>query len=216
MNIKAILFDLDGTLLDTAPDLVYAVNVLREAHRQSPLDLAVLRPYVGLGAKAMLKFALGVDEYHPQFKSLRQQLFDVYASRIAQETQLFAGVPEVLTYIQTKQIPWGIVTNKLTEHTQILLRTILAPYHPQTVVCGDTLTTIKPDPAPLLYGCDALHEAPAHTLFVGDAYIDVKAAQAAGTPMLVALYGYIGQEMDPYSWPAVGYVKDAKEIIAWL
>lgn len=216
MNIKAILFDLDGTLLDTAPDLVYAVNRLRAEHQQAPLSLAALRPYVGLGSKAILKFALGIDTHHPQFHALRQRFFDLYALHIAQDTQLFPGVAEVLQHIQAKQLPWGIVTNKLTQHTKILLHSLLADYQPQTVVCGDTLTTIKPDPAPLLYACDALHEPPANTLFVGDAFIDVKASQAAGTHMLVALYGYIGQEMDPYSWPADGYVKEAAEIIAWL
>lgn len=215
-SIKGILFDLDGTLLDTAPDLVFTINCLRQEHHLPPLSLAAIRPIVSLGSKAMVKLALGIEENHPEFSRIRQHFLDLYLEHLANETNFFPHVEKVLGYLELQQIPWGIVTNKLTQHTRILLKALALDQRAACIICGDSLPTYKPDPAPILHGCELLKRDPQTCLYVGDCATDVIASKAAGTKSLVALYGYIGKEEDPYAWQADGYVEEPLEIIDWL
>lgn len=214
--IKGVLFDLDGTLLDTAPDLVYALNTLRQSCNMPDIPLATLRPFISLGSKAMIRHILGIEETHPQFAALREQFLDIYEQNIANSTQLFPHVEAVLRYLDEKNIPWGIVTNKLTRHTSELLKRLELKHKPLCVICGDSLSTYKPDPQPILHACKLLHRDPSECIYVGDALTDVTASKAAGTKSLVALYGYIGSHEDPFSWQADGYLKDASELLNWL
>jgi 2-phosphoglycolate phosphatase len=214
--IQAVLFDLDGTLLDTAPDLLAALNRVRQEHNMPALPLPILRSIANQGSKAMVKLAFGIDENHPNLGALRQQFLAYYEENIASATRFFPQVEAVLEHLDAQNIPWGIVTNKLTRHTTVLLEALNYTHRPGCVICGDSLATFKPDPAPILHACELLKQTPENCIYVGDAATDVLASKAAGTPSLVALYGYIHESEDPLSWQADGYINEPSEIIGWL
>ncbi len=214
--IRAVLFDLDGTLVDTAPDLLYALNQLRKQYDKSPLPLSAIRPLANQGSKAMLKFALGVDENATDFKSLREQFFALYQIHLADATQFFPHIERVLAYLDEQSIPWGIVTNKLTRHATALLQAMQWRYQPACLICGDSLPTQKPDPAPIRVACERLQQLPAHCLYIGDAESDVIASRRAGTQSLVALYGYINEDENPLTWQADGYIETPLDILSWI
>lgn len=216
MKAKAVLFDLDGTLLDTAPDLVFALNKLREEHGLSPFDLAAAKHLVGQGSKPMLKAALDIEAHDPLFIVKRQAFLDIYAKHLADSTTFFPYMEEVLNYLESHSIPWGIVTNKLTVHTLPLLQALQIMHRPGCIVCGDTLSKYKPDPEPILHACELLKQHPEDCIFVGDTLTDMVAGKAAGVRSLVALYGYIGEDDNPQDWPADGYLKEARDLITWL
>lgn len=215
-SIHAILFDLDGTLLDTAPDLAFALNQLRQEYHLPALPLPVIRPMISLGSKSIIKAALDITEDHPQFLILRERFFELYQQHIADSTQLFPTMDNVLTHLEQQHIPWGIVTNKLTKHTTALLKALGLDHRPHCVICGDSLPKYKPDPEPILHACRLLKQDPHHCLYIGDAAIDVAASKAAGTLSLVALYGYIMAGENPYDWQADGYINQPLEIMEWL
>jgi N-acetyl-D-muramate 6-phosphate phosphatase len=214
--IRAVLFDLDGTLLDTAPDLVFALNELRSEQGLPNLTVDSIRQIANLGSKAMVRHALNIDEDAPSFAALREKFLTIYQKHIADSTQFYPNIEKVLSHLDEQNIPWGIVTNKLTKQTLELLKVLRFDHRPGCVICGDSLPTFKPDPAPILHACQLLKHHPADCLYVGDAATDVTASKAAGTKSLVALYGYIHQDEDPYSWKADGYIHEAIEIIDWL
>ena len=135
---------------------------------------------------------------------------------MADSTQLFTGVIEVLNYLQENNIPWGIVTNKPQLLTMGLLSKLPLPYPPHCIICGDSLAKRKPHPEPILYACELLRQSPSDCVYIGDTEIDVIASKAAGTQSLVALYGYASLEEDPYAWRADGYIQQPIEIIDWL
>jgi phosphoglycolate phosphatase len=215
-SYKAILFDLDGTLLDTAPDLLNALNLLRYEHGLPALPLAAFRPIASLGSKAIVRQGLSIDENHHQFNGIREQFLTLYEQHIADITCFFPQVESVLNYLETEGIPWGIVTNKLTRHTWSLLKALRLDHRPACIICGDSLPTYKPDPAPIRYACQLLKQEPRDCLYVGDAATDVTASKAAGTASLVALYGYLQAEDDPYAWQADGYVDRPIQILDWI
>ncbi|OGT37507.1 MAG: phosphoglycolate phosphatase [Gammaproteobacteria bacterium RIFCSPHIGHO2_12_FULL_37_14] len=215
-NIQAVLFDLDGTLVDTAPDLLRVLNQLRNEFKLPEIALQAFRSMVSFGSKIMLTKTLGIEENHPDFKILRQRFLDLYQKHLADSTQLFPHVENVLTYLEQQNIPWGIVTNKLTRHTLELLKILQLDHRASCIVCGDSLPTYKPDPAPILYACQLLKFNPKSCLYVGDSITDVMASKAAGTTSVVALYGYIGLGEDPYAWEADAYVHELIEILKWL
>lgn len=212
---KAVLFDLDGTLLDTAPDLVFTLNLLRKEVGLPAVSVAEIRPSVGLGSKEMLRLALNIEETHPDFKSLREKFLDLYQQHLADHTQFFPQIENVLDELDQRDIAWGIVTNKLTRHTHRLLKALQFDRRAECVVCGDTLIKYKPDPLPITHACSLLNQKPATCLYVGDAATDVIASKAAGTRSIVALYGYI-DGTDPYAWQADGYITEPHEILNWV
>lgn len=214
--VKGVLFDLDGTLLDTAPDLVNALNQIRMAESLPPMTVAELRPIANLGSRIMVKRALGMEECDPRFQPIREKFFAFYEKHIAEATQFFPQIENVLTWLENKSIPWGIVTNKLTRHTLPLLNALGIQHRPACIVCGDSLAKAKPDPLPIRHACELLQLAPADCIYVGDAATDVIASKAAGTKSLVALYGYIQEDENPYAWNADGYVKEAEELLEWF
>lgn len=213
---QAVLFDLDGTLFDTAPDLIAAINQVRTDNTLPILSLEELRPLVSLGSKALLKVALNMDETHPLYKKTREQFLDYYQKNLKVHTQFFPEVEMVLNYLDTHHIPWGIVTNKLTRHTTALLEAFAFTTRPACVVCGDSLPKAKPDPITILHACTLLNCIPEESIYVGDSEGDVIASKAAGTQSLVALYGYISKKEDPYAWQADGYIKSPSQLIEWL
>lgn len=215
-NINAVLFDLDGTLLDTAPDLIFALNKLRTQHGLTEIAMQEFRQIATQGSKAMIKMAFGIEEEDPRFADLRQQFILYYETHIANHTKFFDGMEDVLNHLEEQKIPWGIVTNKLTRHTTSLLKALRIDHRPACVVCGDTLSTYKPDPGPILHACKLLHIEPADCLFVGDSNVDMTACKAAGTQSLAVLYGYISHDENPRAWHADAYAESPREILTFL
>jgi 2-phosphoglycolate phosphatase len=213
---NAVLFDLDGTLVDTAPDLVFAINKLRAERHLPSITLEMLRPTVSLGSKAMLKLALNLDESDKSFKQIREKFLAIYHEHLADQTRLFPGMEQVLQHLEQQGIPWGIVTNKPTRHSEALLKILHLDTRTACLVCGDTLATHKPDPKTILHACNLVQHSPNTCLYIGDAATDVIASKAAGTKSLVALYGYMTATDDPYTGQADGYVKTPVVILDWL
>lgn len=212
---RAVLFDLDGTLLDTAPDMVAALNALRAERSVAPLPFATARPQVSHGAAALVRLGFP-DAVDPDRETLRIRFLELYAARLAVETRPFLGVPELLDAIERAGLPWGIVTNKPAWLTDPLLTALGLRSRARVVVSGDTVAQRKPHPLPLLYAAQALALAPSDCLYVGDAERDVQAARAAGMRAIVALFGYIDAREQPQDWPAAGWVDSPLQILAWL
>jgi N-acetyl-D-muramate 6-phosphate phosphatase len=215
-TIQTVLFDLDGTLLDTAPDLVYTLNLVRQEHGLPEVPVSFIHPIANLGAQAMLMKAFDMKEKDPRLPKLRERFFELYHQNLIRSTQLFPHMDKVLKHLDERYIPWGIVTNRLTALTHSLLEGLGLADRPHSIVCGDSLSRAKPYPDTILYACKELKQDPRHCLYVGDASTDVVASKAAGSKSLVALYGYINPKDDPYSWQADGYVHEPVEIIEWL
>jgi len=216
LSIDAVLFDLDGTLADTAPDLIAALNRVRGDHGRDPLPLAHLRPYASQGARGMLGAGMDVAPEHPDFPALRDAFLDYYALALCNHSKLFAGVVALLETIETRALKWGIVTNKATRFTTPLLEALELSGRPDVVVCGDTTPHAKPHPAPLLFAAEAMGVAPERCLYVGDAERDIVAGVAAGMPTIVARYGYIEPRETPHDWPAEGMIDDPEALLRWL
>ena len=215
-HIDAVLFDLDGTLLDTAPDLAYALNQLRQTYRLSELPLSSIRSTISFGAAAILKNGFDIEENHPDFIPLKEKYLALYEQHLTDSTRFFPNIEKVLLHLEQHDIPWGIVTNRMTKHTMALLKAFGFEHRPNCIICGDTLKKNKPHPEPILEGCRLVKQLPHRTIYIGDAATDVAASKAAGTKSLVALYGYIGSHENPESWQADGYINEPIEIIEWL
>lgn len=214
-EIRAVLFDLDGTLLDTAPDLADALNRLRAEQAQPPLPFESIRPHVSHGAAATVR--VGFPEAgDSEFEDLRGRFLKLYSERLAVQTQLFPGFDAVLATLEAQERPWGIVTNKPGFLTEPLLEQLQLKERCACVVSGDTLPHRKPHPAPLLHAAGLLGLAPASCLYVGDAQRDIQAGQAAGMRTLVARFGYLGAHDQPESWQADGLIDHPGEILERL
>ena len=197
---RAVLFDLDGTLADTAPDLAAAVNWLRTQRGLAPTPYEVLRPTASAGARGMIGAAFGLAPGDEGYEELRLQWFDRYQSAMAVESSLFDGVPELLKGIEDAGMAWGVVTNKPMRFTDPLIPQIgLA--HAGCVVSGDTTAHAKPHPAPLLEGARLLGLAPGECWYVGDDLRDIEAGRAAGMVTVACGWGYCG-EIEPSTWGA--------------
>lgn len=197
---RAILFDLDGTLADTAPDLAAAVNWLRTERGLEPTPYSVLRPTASAGARGMIGAAFGLQPGDDGYEELRLAWFDRYQSAMAVHSSLFGGVAQLLDGIRAAGMEWGIVTNKPARFTDPLIPQIgLA--HAGCIVSGDTTGFSKPHPAPLLEGARRLGIAPEHCWYVGDDQRDVEAGRAAGMVTVACAWGYCG-EIDPATWGA--------------
>lgn len=213
---EAVLFDLDGTLADTAPDLGAAANaVLVEAGR-APKPLAELRPYTSSGVRGLLKASFGITPEHPDYPSLSARFLEHYLSALCVHTQLFDGIPELLDHLEKRGILWGIVTNKRSRFTDPLVAQLgLAPRTP-CVVSGDTTPEAKPSPRPILYACELLGCAPSRTLYVGDDLRDIQAGLAAGCVTAAVSYGYLGHNGPIDSWSAHFVAAHPKQLIEFI
>ncbi|MEM6998860.1 MAG: HAD-IA family hydrolase [Pseudomonadota bacterium] len=210
--IKNVLFDLDGTLADTAPDLAGALNAIRIKNNLPALPLEKISPTVSLGGNAMIKLAFNLDEGDSDFDEIRDQFFNYYLEHIADESRLYDDMEELLTSLENNNIAWGIVTNKSEWLTMPLLKALSLEKRTSCIVCGDTLAHRKPHPAPLLHACDLIQAEPASTVYIGDAQRDIQAGISAGTKTIVALYGYIETNEDPANWNADAMVSSVNEI----
>ena len=211
-----VLFDLDGTLLDTAPDLTAALNRLRRERGDPELSPAAIRPTVSHGSPGMLKLGFGLEPDDARYAELNQRFLALYREAIAVQTALFPGMAEVLTHLEAVGIPWGVVTNKPGWLTEPLLKALALWARAACVVSGDTLDKRKPDPEPLWYACERVGVAPACALYVGDAERDVQAGNRAGMTTLVAGFGYLGAEDRPEDWGAAGWLERPADLLGWL
>ena len=216
LPVRAVLFDLDGTLADTAPDLAAALNRLRADRSLAPLAVAMLRPHASDGTRGMLGAGLGVTREDPDWERLRDAFLEYYAAALAVHTRLFAGTEDALAAIEARGLTWGIVTNKAARCTLPLLDRLGIATRAGIVVCGDTTPHTKPHPAPLLHAATGLGIEAASCVYVGDAERDVAAARAAGMAALVARYGYIAAEIAPESWAPDGLIDSLPAVLDWL
>ena len=215
-GIHSVLFDLDGTLLDTAQDLANALNAVLQNNRQATLPFEQIRPVVSHGGQALIQHGFNIGPDHPEFGTLKKQLLDYYQSHIAEHTTLFPGMDEVLKRIERRGLKWGVVTNKPTWLTEPLLDAMDLSRRAAAVVCGDTLNERKPHPAPLLHACSIIGCKPDSCLYIGDAERDIKAGHQAGMSTLVALFGYLMAEDEPEAWGATALIEHPSDILAWI
>ncbi|MEO5687168.1 MAG: phosphoglycolate phosphatase [Burkholderiaceae bacterium] len=214
--VRGVLFDLDGTLIDSAPDLAGAANRLRADHGLEPLPLEMLRPMVGSGARGMVGIAFGIAPGEPRFESLRDAFLAHYEAGLLQRTHPFDGVEQMLSALEAAGMPWGIVTNKATRFTAPIVAGLGLAQRAAVVVCGDTTPHAKPHPEPLWHAARAMGLAPEGVVYVGDDLRDAQAARAAGMPMLAATWGYLGLGEPVHSWGADALLDAPNQLQAWL
>ena len=214
--MRAVLFDLDGTLADTAADLAAALNRVRNDRNLPPLPVAILRPHASDGSRGLLGAGLGVSHDDPQWEGLKDAFLAYYAAALAVHTVLFADAERVLTEIEQRGLAWGVVTNKASRFAMPLLEHLALASRADVIVCGDTTGETKPHPAPLLHAVSKLGLGAAECVYVGDAERDVAAARAAGMAALVARYGYIGPDITPEAWRPDGFIASLAAVLDWL
>lgn len=212
----AVLFDLDGTLADTAPDLGGTVNALLREEGLPPRPLAALRPYVSQGARGMLKAGFGYDASHPAFAPLTERFLAIYANRLCAETRLFDGIPALLATLDEMGLGWGIVTNKRMRFTNPLVDLLGLSGRTTCVVSGDTTPEAKPSPLPVLHACKLLDCAPDRTIYVGDDVRDIEAGRGAGCLTVAVSYGYLGDGGPVETWGADLIIDHPAELAEFL
>lgn len=193
-RVRAMLFDLDGTLLDSAPDLVRSLNWVRQSESLAPLPVEECARFASKGALGLLQAGMPAASEN-QFEVWRERFLVHYAAHSCIDSRLYDGISELLDALAEKSIPWGIVTNKVEALTWPIIDAMDFRQGPKSVVCGDTLPRKKPDPSPVLLACDQLETAPEDTVFVGDDVRDIQAGEAAGTQTAAVLYGYGSHEL---------------------
>ena len=216
LPVDAVLFDLDGTLADTAGDLSGALNRVRAERGLSPVPMASLRAHASSGARGLLGAGMGITPEAPEYAELREAFLDHYETCLAETTVLFAGVAELLDAIEQRGLKWGIVTNKFSRFTGPVVHALALAQRASAVVSGDTTPHPKPHPAPLLHAASGLRVPPSRCVYVGDDLRDIVAGNAAGMATIVAEYGYIGDGDASDSWPATGWIADPLALLNWL
>ena len=214
--IKAVLFDLDGTLADTAPDLGGAVNILLKQEGRPQQTLEILRPYTSQGVRGLLKAGFGIDATHSEYDDLAQRFLDIYIQRLCLETRLFDGILELLDRLEAMDLGWGIVTNKRMRFTDPLVELLQLSPRTNCVVSGDTVAEAKPSPLPILHACRLLECRPESTLYVGDDRRDIVAGNAAGCITVAVSYGYLGDSGPLHTWGADLIIDHPAELADYL
>lgn len=213
---KTVLFDLDGTLVDTAPDLAFALNNVLKKNHHPPLPFEQIRPLVGQGGKSLIKLGFKISEAHPEFFGLWQELLDIYELHIYEKSVLFPGMEQVLTYLTKNNTRWGVVTNKPYRLSEILLKKMALWSQVSCLVGGDTLPQRKPDPEPLWHACELLNCAAQESIYIGDSETDIVTAKRAGMPVIAAAYGYLTANEQPQSWGADYVISKPEELLPIL
>lgn len=215
-QIKAVLFDLDGTLLDTAPDMTNALNHLLAEEGKAPLSYDYCRDYVSHGSLAMVTLGFGEEQTADEIERRRQRFLSLYEENLCVDTKLFEGMEDTLAFIEGQGIHWGIVTNKPAFLTDPLLEELGLHSRACSVVSGDTIPQRKPDPAPVYLAATQCSSLATECIYVGDAERDIEAGNRANMRTLLASYGYIDKTQTPENWGADGIVAYPLEILDWL
>jgi len=210
---KGIFFDLDGTLADTAPDLVAAANQLLIARNLPAMQYEVLRPRASAGARGLIKGAFGIETDHPDFIPLRDEFFSNYEKALLVNSVIFDGVDHLLDKLDDAKLPWGIVTNKSERFTNPLTELMGLRQRAASTVSGDTTPHSKPHPEPILHAARLANIDPTKSVYVGDDIRDIVAGKAAGMKTIAAAYGYCGCEEPPEAWGADYLVRHPKELL---
>ncbi|WP_047518166.1 HAD family hydrolase [Methylophilus sp. Q8] len=214
--MQAVLFDLDGTLVDTAPDLGYALNLQRERHGLDFLADATIRPYASHGSRGLLEIGFGLLPTDAHFEAMRTEYLDLYTQVMTRQPVLFDGMAEALQAIEQRGLRWGIVTNKPRRFTMPMVAHMGLDVRAGAVISGDDAPQPKPSPQTLLLACERMNIDPQTVLYIGDAERDIQAGQAAGMKTLVALFGYLASTDNPQAWGADGCIQQPQDLLAYL
>jgi len=214
--IEAVLFDLDGTLADSAPDLGAALNLLLVEEGRAPLPLAQTRPYTSNGVRGLLDVGFGIAPDHETYAALAKRFLNHYESILCQGTTLFPGIPELLAALDERGVRWGIVTNKMQRFTLPLTDSLGLRHGAACIVSGDSSPRFKPHPEPLWLACSAAQVLPSRCLYVGDDLRDIQAGRNAGLGTIAAAYGYLGRDTAPDTWQADAIVTQTGQILDLL
>lgn len=214
--ISTVLFDLDGTLADTAPDLGHAINVLLREQGRPTLPYDVIRPVASHGSPGLLKLGFDITAKDSEYGRLRARFLEIYAEGLCRETRLFPGIPQLLEELARRSFKWGVVTNKPAFLAEPLMRALNPTPPPVCIVSGDSTVNRKPHPEPMLRACAQTGSQPQECVFVGDAERDIQAGREAGMRTLVALFGYISKDETPQNWGADGMIRRPRELLDWL
>lgn len=215
-GIRAVLFDLDGTLVDTAPDLGYALNLQRARHGLSPLADDTIRPQASHGARGLLGIGFGLQPENPRFASMREEFLKLYADNICHHSRPFPGILDLLSALESRNLKWGVVTNKPAVFTEPLMSILDLAERAACIVSGDTCPQPKPHPAPMLAAAELCGVMPSQCLYLGDAERDIQAANAASMPALVAAWGYLDATDQPHTWGAHAQIHHPIDTLDYL
>lgn len=213
--IQAVFFDLDGTLLDTAPDLCAALNSTLQQFDRAPVTLEILRPYL-YSSKAIIHCGFQLDETHTQYQLILETFLNIYQHCSTAKTNLFPGMDSLLHYLDHQKIHWGVVTNKPKFLTEPLLAHFNLSERSKCIISGDSLPFKKPHPLPLTHACELVNVDPKHAVYIGDNQIDILAAKSAGLYSIAVTYGYHSKENAPENWEADYLITNPMELINWL
>lgn len=214
--LKAVLFDMDGTLLDTAPDFIAVCQAMLKAHGRAPIDDKRIQDVVSGGARAMVAATFDMDPEAPGFEPLRQEFLDRYQEHCAVFTRPYDGMPELLASIEQSRLIWGVVTNKPVRFAAPIMQQLGLAERSAVLVCPDHVKNSKPDPEMLLLACSQLKVDPSEVLFIGDDLRDIESGRAAGTKTAAVRYGYIHPDDNPAHWGADVIVNHPSELLAVL
>lgn len=212
MRLRAVLFDMDGTLVDSAPDFIAVCQAMREARGLSALEPQRIRDQVSGGARAMVCTAFDMPPEHPEFDALRREFLERYQVHCAVLTRPFEGIPELLADLERARLRWGVATNKPLHYAEPIMRRLELAERAAVLVCPEHVTRSKPDPEMLLLACDKLGLDPREVLYVGDDARDIEAGRAAGTRTVAVRYGYIHPDDNPGHWGADLVVEHPREL----
>ncbi|UAW97344.1 HAD-IA family hydrolase [Halopseudomonas nanhaiensis] len=214
--LTSVLFDLDGTLLDTAGDFMAIIQAMRADRGLCAVDPERVRPAVSNGSVGMICAAFDIRPDQPGFDELRDDFLNRYEADLALFTRPFPGISPLLDWLDDQQLPWGVVTNKLSRFSMPLMEEMGLARRCSALVCPDQVTMSKPHPEPVLKACSAMRVEPKHSVFIGDHLRDIQAGRAAGMPTVAALYGYLPIGDDPALWEASHSVTSAADLRPWL
>ena len=215
-GIRAVLFDLDGTLVDTAPDLAYALNLQRARHGLPSLADDIIRPQASHGARGLLGIGFDLHPDDSRFAHMREEFLELYAANICRHSRPFPGILELLDALEQRGLVWGVVTNKTARFTEPLMSILDLAERATCIVSGDTCPQPKPHPAPMLAAAELCGATPAQCLYLGDAERDIEAARAAAMPALVAAWGYLDASDEPHTWGAHAQIHHPAETLDYL
>lgn len=214
--LSCVLFDLDGTLLDTAPDLIASLNVALLTENMLPVAVDFMRPYISCGAETMIKQSLKGNASPQAHQRILHKMLDHYLQNIAMYTRFFKGMETVLDTLELKHIKWGVVTNKLQRFTKPLMQALQLKHRATCIISGDSTDNIKPHPKPIYVACQQAKVTPDTCIYVGDSLSDIEAGNRAGTKTLAVTYGYLKPDDRPDSWGATALIKQPSDLMLWI